>query len=318
MEHLKKVFPHVHLFYTNDSSKGISRSEANTKKVENSNELAILEAKFNNFDLYNTSTVVISAQGISEGDKHEVNVLDVDDFKTYDKIAELCGQNAKLGSALNDLKTIYEKVNRLTNEELSKLFSIEKPASRPVLNSSVKSAVINTSISNYCEYDRIEDMMRHCSQELQNKFIEANIDLKSALANESIAALYGRIIHNKGLLRLIQNADESPAPVSENIADFRVTKYRELAYAKEDYVAITKEFEDKHKELQKSKNSILKQCKDIARQLEAEYNAEYLKEYQKHYLDCAANDDLHKMFDAKCAQFKLLLEKEWVDLLIIE
>lgn len=72
MEHLKKVFPHIHLFYTNDSSKGISRSEANTKKVENSNEIAILEAKFNNFDLYNTSTVVISAQGINKGDEHAV------------------------------------------------------------------------------------------------------------------------------------------------------------------------------------------------------------------------------------------------------
>lgn len=230
----------------------------------------------------------------------------------------MCGQNAKLGSALNDLKTIYEKINRLNNEELSKIFNVEKPAPRPVLIFSSKSAVINTSISNYCEYDRIEDIMRHSSQELQNRFVEANINLKDALANESIAALYGRIIHNKGLLRLIQNADESPAPFSENIADFRVTKYRSLAYVKEDYAAITKEYEDKHKELQKSKNSILKQCKDIARQLEAEYNAEYLKEYQKHYRDCAVNDDFHKMFDAECAQLKLLLEKEWVDLLIIE
>lgn len=285
MQNLIKLFPFVSVIFSED---GISSSEAQRKKEENKNwvekQLEIL--KWDKNKVYKTVREILSNGEVKTFDSFPLKSITIEDFNVLVQIAERNKESAIYGSGINRKEDLRKQVEALTNDEISKFFGIELPSfnkQSPVK----KQASKHPSIDYYCNVDNLEQLFIHASQELIEKI--STLYFKG-LEIEAKAAAYGKQVTEKDcMLRQISKAPQILERNVQNNNSMLVYETPVLYIDKEEFEKLEAKILAEYTEFQMERNSIMKQIKDIARELQRQYDVEYSnaltaysQEYTKH------------------------------------
>lgn len=306
------MFPFAQFILTLDKTVGVSSSEAQRLKEANKNEAEKLLTTLKS-ELFVAKREILAPTGnITETLgvlPNKVKPKDIEDVTA--KVAELYSVSSKLGEAIKLKDKIITYLNGLTFvDDYLKYEGKTLPTFNLVLPAKKQAVTVNGSraMDTYCAFDKAEDLISHASQELLIRFGETNV--KAILEIEAQAAHYGKAIHPGSFLDNLSKAVKESAETVNSNASIMVIQKNVLAYEKKDFETTEKTLQDLYTKYQKQRNSLFKQLKDLARELDQEYAEEYGKAsreyniaYQKHQMEVKEIYD-----DADIAKGKLMKE----------
>lgn len=280
MDTVKVFAPVVEKFLS--TKDGLSITQANSKKNENTNEAETMLEKFSH-PFYNQSFIVVGSGGAVHQDV-TVPKLSISDFDDLDTVADLYSTNAVLGHAINLFKTVQAEIETMPESKIMELFGIEVPQFSAIHPTAKR--IINMPLDRFVELETIEDMVRQLGKEALDK-----IDTKTilnALALEARAAVYGKQLTKKEsyLKQVLAAVKEKILGTKETAFGLVINKI-ELVYNDVEIAQfkILRENLYKHyTSIQGQVNGVKKLIKDTVRQMVQDdlecYKAE-LSEYNK-------------------------------------
>ena len=270
---LYKVYPLLSFYF---GTNGISATQANARKNENTNENANLTRDLQSAELYETHLIIVSDKG-TQTNKVAVRKLTPANFEVLDQVAKNNGENALLGNGIKIFNQALERIRTIEAKTLVELNGGD--TALPVVNPlpAKKMAVTESNIDSVVQMERVEDILTRCKEETLQR-MDGEM-LKKALRLESEAAVFGNELTRKEcfLQRIV--AAEPELQTSETVANFAlVIKQPKLAYSTSEVEAFKAKFESLQKHYQNVQgqlNGLKKQIKDVIRLTEAEFTKEY-------------------------------------------
>lgn len=277
MKKLIVLYPFLPVLY---GEKGISSSEAQRKKEENKNKATFLLEELipNNSRMYTKVRETLSESGFNSVNSEVENPHLPEHFNILPQVQELYYQSAIFGAGLNTAVFIREEIEKMTAEDLGKSFDIIFTQTSPNKKKAVK-----TDITAFCNFDRIEDLLRTSSLELVNELAPL---FREGLILEAKAAVLGnQYTINNSLLRTISKAPQIIEGKTIELANMVIYEKQVLNINKDEFAEVEKSISKEYESLQNQRNYIVKQIKDAARALDLKYTQEYQKENQQYIAD---------------------------------
>lgn len=277
-------------------TKGISSSEAQRIKEENKNEAGFLmqDLEVKEDRLYSTKREILSGTGVNTNITDCANPHTVADFDCLEKVQDLFAVSAVLGAGLKLLESVRDELSKMSVQALAEKLGLERTFTQPQLKSCLK----NKSINSFCNEEKIEDLLQYADTEL----VTATISLfKKGLPIEARAAVLGnQYTKTEKLIRKVSTLSDKQLPDKEP-GGMLVCTYKIVAVDKTAFKEYEKTLAANYTKLQQERNSIMKQIKDAARELEVEN----MKEYQAQL----------NQFNADQKEFVAMIEKVRLELL---
>ena len=295
MQKLEVIFPYISAIF---SSEGISQSEAQRKKEQNKNTIdskkSILD--YDSTKVYKTLRTVISDTNTREDNAIFNEPYKVEDFNLLGEFAKLNSVSAILGNAIKRKEDIIKAINSLSFDDISIYFNIEKPSFN--VAQPRKKSLQGISIDRYCELDKVEELFQYANIDLFNLIKEY---YNKGLEVEAQASVYGKyVVNSDSILRTIVKSKDIANKKTTNATNFIIETYDKLNINLGEFKELEEKLMETYTEYQKQRNSIVKNIKDKARELESRYNTEYLQElseYNKKKLE----------YSNKCSEYEARL-----------
>lgn len=280
MQKLEVIFPYISAIF---SLEGISQSEAQRKKEQNKNTIdskkSILD--YDSTKVYKTLRTVISDTNTREDNPVFNEPYKVEDFNLLEEFAKLNSVSATLGNAIKRKEDIIKAINSLSFDDISMYFNIEKPSFN--VTQPRKKSVVNFNLLNiekYCELDKVEELFLYANSDLFNLIKEY---YNKGLEVEAQASVYGKyVVNSDSILRTIIKSKDIANKKTTNATNFIIETYDKLNINLEEFKELEEKLMETYTEYQKQRNSIVKNIKDKARELESRYNTEYLQELSEY------------------------------------
>jgi hypothetical protein len=270
---LHKVYPLLSFYFGPD---GISATQANARKNENTNENINLMRDLQNVALYETHMTIVSDQG-TQTNKVAVRKVTPAHFDVLDQVAKNNGENALLGNGIKLFNQALEQIKTIDAKLLVEMADgdTQLPEIKPL--AAKKVAVTDGNIDSVLQMERVEDILIRCKEETLQR-LDADM-LKKALRLESEAAVLGNELTKKEcFLQRIISAEPELA-TTETVANFAmVIKQPKLAYSTteiDDFKAKFDNLQKRYQNLQGQLNGLKKQIKDCIRLTETDFVKEY-------------------------------------------
>ena len=277
---MKKIFQIYPFLAVITGVKGISSSEAQRLKEENKNKAAYLlqNLEVKEERLYSTKREILSNTGFQTDTIGCENPHTVADFDCLKEVQELYSVSAILGASLKILDSVRDELSKMSVEMLAEKLGQSKTFIQPLLKTCLK----GKSINNFCNEEKIEDLLQYAGTEL----VAATTPLfKKGLAIESSAAVLGNQYTKPGnLIRKVSTLSNKQLPDKE-AGGMLVYTYKIVAVDKEAFKEYEKTLAAKYTKLQQERNSIVKQIKDAARELEVKNMKEYQALLSQYHAD---------------------------------
>lgn len=258
---------------------GISTSEAQRRKEKNKNDAEFLLQNLQpNVDrCFSIKREILTGKRILPTYSECDNPHTVKDFDCLEEVQNLYAESAIYGCSLGILAKVRKDITEISNEVLAEKLGISKTFQQPVKNS----AVIG-NIEYFCNMEKIEDLIPLCDFELLRLVSHL---YKEGLEVEAKAAVLGNQYTKKNsLLRRASVLSDEKMPDEKTDGLFVFTT-RVVAIDKESFKKKGEEIAKEYTELQQRRNSIMKQIKDAARELELKYNHEYQAHLSRYHAE---------------------------------
>lgn len=315
---LFKLFPLLSVIFTNDSSKGISLSEAQRIKENNKNKVEKMLNKLNNNEIYINKREIISNTSVNITESTLPNIVKPEDFDCLSEIADLNSQSAWLGQAISYAEECRNNIKNFNEhyETHANLLGLTKPEF--TYQNITKKSIFNNSsshtIDTYCSLDSVESLLRHACEELLND-IEGDI-VRKALSAEAKAAVYGKQLHNSSFIRKVMSAKEGK-PTETSTQGLIIYNQQIPAYNSSTFEETEKEIQNQYDSYQKERNMYIKIIKDKARALDAKFESEYNSALKEQNLLFEKHQQESKEYYSKFNMIKAELQAELAALRVL-
>ena len=268
-----KLFPFLEVIC---NLTGTSISEAQRIKEQNKNEAEVLLQNLQPSEdrLYFTKREILSANGISTSYSQCDNPHTVKDLECLDKVQKLYAESAVLGSSMALIEAARKDITEISIQNLAEKLGITLTFKQPLK----KSSIIGT-IDYFCNCQKIKELIPLCGIELLNLISKI---YKEGLKVEAEAAVLGnQYTKSNSLLRRSSTLMDKKL-LDQETAGVIVYTTKVVAIDKESFEKKEKEIAAEYTKLQQARNSIMKQIKDAARELEILNNKEYQAQLSKY------------------------------------
>jgi hypothetical protein len=271
MDTVKVFMPAVEKYFT-AGKKGLSITQANARKNDNTNKAERILTKFNQ-PIYHTLLTVIGANVTRE--EIRAGTLIPEDFKELYDVAGLYADNAIFGQAISLFKKTQTVIQQLSGEAIVNLFNIEYEkltASHPTRDR----AVLGT-VEEFMDLDSIEQMVGRLMPDVLNQ-IDSSV-IFNGLINESYAAVLGKQLTKKeSIIKNITSAAREVLLEQRDTNFGLVVKRAVIAYTPEEVAELTalqQTLYASYTSYQGQVNGVKKIIKDKVREVESQYAEKY-------------------------------------------
>jgi hypothetical protein len=267
---LYQLFPYAQTLF---ATTGTSMSAAQKEKDKNKNraERLLERLTFKQQRAYSRTRAITSANGVTRESLPCTDPHVVSDFDVLSEVQEMYARSAILGNVkfLEKMRTEIETAMPTT---LAETFGIVIPTNAGIL-SPKKATARMVSISQYCAYNTVEELLTNASQELLN-IIQA--DIRVALEAEAKAAVLGNQYANKqSVLRMVLQKAADGSVVKDNQATFIIEDTLKMECDIAAFEALDAKIAKEYSDLQNQRNAAMKKIKDAARNLQYDYDMEF-------------------------------------------
>jgi hypothetical protein len=292
-------------------------SEASRRKQDNSNFInPIMEQLNNNPITVEVHRVLIATTG-QYAEKQYIT-----EQRPIEGVLEIIGsmgpkkaQSAVLGAAIKMMDSCRNGINVLTSKQIAEVFEINIPSTVHPIMPTIKQVSV-VPIAGLLELAKVEDIIMRITADAMGA---CGTLLLNALAKEAIAANWGKqVANNDGIIRRIANTPVSrlqPQTVLPN--GTLVVRTEENIYG-EGIKDIDAQAKAQYDTAQKEVNALLKQIKDILRDLDSKYLEQYRKDMEVYNAEKHEYDSNLARFETACQQAKSILQRELANMKIVD
>ena len=249
------LFPLLGTFCSED---GISLTQANQKKNENTNKVKFLFSKIEGLSLFNTETTVIGTN-TDNRNTTKCRIVVPADFGVLQQISKLNAENAILGNGIKIINNVRTKLEGLENKQLLDNY---QEVVIPVLESLESDNYLRHCLN----LDRVEEILQYIPIEVAQEI--GNDNILKALGIEAECAVIGnQITRESSFLRIIQNIPVIEPEFKEmSIGIIKTEKI--LAYTEkeiEEFIKLFNDLEKHYSNIQGQLNGLKKIMRDTIR-----------------------------------------------------
>jgi hypothetical protein len=270
---LEQIVPSVLLYL---GKEGVSVTAANSKKVENANQVRLL-MKTLDADVYQEETTMLTSTGIPSTSKKEVKILVVGNFSVLQTIAKFNAESALLGIGIKTFQAAMQEIQKIDALQLVE----NQPGFAYIEPKCVQTAV--HTVDNVLAQESVEQIVGYLTTNTLNK-LDANM-IREGLQLEAACAVLGKQLAPEAFLRQLLEAKPALKPVDITTPFALITRTPVIAYSDEQIQEFKKFYDDlqaDYKLAQSKLNGIKKQIKDAIRMIDSANKAEYKQKYDEY------------------------------------